>query len=70
MLKPFNPNDILFFDEYVEGLVSKTKFGTITFNVMIFNGVPKIETLTFVKGKRIKYPIKDIPKSAVKEEDC
>lgn len=57
MQKPFDPNEIIKFEGFIEEQVNKLKFGTITFNVMLINGVPQMETLYYVINKRIKYPI-------------
>jgi hypothetical protein len=57
MLKTFDPNSLLEFNEFIEEQVSKMQYGTITFNVMLVNGMPKSETCYFIINKRIKYPI-------------
>jgi hypothetical protein len=38
-----------------ENEVRRTPFGQITFNVVILNGVAKMDTLNIVKNRRRKY---------------
>lgn len=55
-MKPINLNNIVAFEAFVEEQVKKVQYGTITFNVMLLNGVPRIETTNYIVNKRIKYP--------------
>lgn len=43
------------FHRIIEDEVIKLKFGTLTFTVIIKNGVPLLHTLHITRQKRLKY---------------
>lgn len=45
------------FTGIIEKEATELEFGTLTVNVVLVNGLPKIETLNIVTNKRVKYPI-------------
>lgn len=49
--------DLLTFFQKLEQVVKKTKFGTITGNVVISNAVPKVKTFNLVISKRLRFPL-------------
>jgi len=42
---------------FLEGEVDKMGWGTLSGNVLLVNGVPKLETLNIVSSKRLKFPL-------------
>ena len=49
--------DLLKFHAFVEKEAVALRFGTITFNVVIKDGIPLLHTLNLVKNKRRKYNV-------------
>jgi hypothetical protein len=47
------------FFEVLERQVNEIQYGNLSVNVILVNGVPKMETLNVVKSRRTKYPTKD-----------
>jgi hypothetical protein len=48
-------NNLLNFCAILEHQVDDLKYGTLTVNVILVNGVPKLETLNMVRIRRNKY---------------
>ena len=48
--------EFLQFHAVLEAEVMRLKYGQITFNVMIKNGIPLMDTINIVKQRRYKYP--------------
>ena len=48
-------SDLLAFFAFLEGHVDTLGWGTISGNVVLVNGRPKMETLSIVKSKRLKF---------------
>lgn len=49
-------NDTQKFFEYLEKQVRELKYGTLSVNVVLVNGVPKMKTLNVIRTRRTKYP--------------
>jgi len=48
---------LLAFFAFLEGQVDTLGWGTISGNVILINGAPKLETANFVRNKRLKFPL-------------
>jgi len=48
--------ELLKFHALLETTVDDLEYGTLSVNVILVNGIPKVNTLNIVASKRIKYP--------------
>lgn len=56
-----NTNDLLTFFAILERQAVSMAYGTMTVNVVLQEGSPKLETLNIVKSKRRKYNADNAP---------